>query len=158
MIIPSSTHGVIASSRPRVVVAGGGGDVTPNAVNWADVSYSEDNLSGSKSSQQITGINQTITLRVNYTSAQGANKVELYYLKSVSADGPPFFWTEILPENYTKILDGATFTVTNDEYVNFTVYYGASWVPPSSADATVTVTNVTDSNTVLDTFVITVSL
>jgi hypothetical protein len=156
MIIPSSTHGVIASSRPRVVAAGG--DVTPNAVNWADVSYSEDNLSGSKSSQQITGINQTITLRVNYTSAQGANKVELYYLKSVSADGPPFFWTESVPENYTKILDGATFTVTNDEYVNFTVYYGASWVPPSSADATVTVTNVTDSNTVLDTFVITVSL
>jgi hypothetical protein len=156
MIIPSHSFGVVASGRPRASAVAS--DVTPADVNWGDVPYSENIVVGTISSQQITGINQTITLRVNYTSAQGANKVELYYRKSVSGAGPAFFWTEIVPNDYTKILDAETFTVTNSEYVDFTVFYGASWAPPLSANATVTVTNVTDSNTVLDTFVATVAL
>lgn len=155
MIIPSSSFASVSFIKKSSAAAS---DVTPAAVNWGDVSYSEGNFVGHESSQQITGINQTITLRVNYTSAQGADKVELYYRKSVSGAGPAFFWTENVPNDYTKILDAATFTVTNNEYVDFTVFYGTSWVPPFSADATVTVTNVTDSNTVLDTFVATVAL
>ena len=160
MIIPSSSFASFSSVK-KPVAGGGGSDVTPNAVNWANVAYSESSSGGDVTSRQISGINQTITLRVNYTSAQGANKVDLYYQKSVSGGSDTSVnFSLFTPEEqgFAQIIDNATFTVTNNEYVDFTVYYGASWLPPLSADATVTVTNVTDSNTSLDTFTITVQV
>ena len=62
MIIPSSLHGVIASSRKKIVVANN--DVTPNATAFS--SFGVTSVPGDTqyiyNTQQITGINQTITL------------------------------------------------------------------------------------------------
>jgi hypothetical protein len=147
MIIPSSTHGVIASSRPRVVVAGGGGDVTPNAVNWADVYYNNDVLQWFYSERQITGINTTITLKVEYTTAF---PLSLYYHVSnssgaiVSGDA----LSAASPAGNSQLLfpSGSTFSVSNNQYVTFSVL-------PSCGDSVIfTVKNESDGNTTLDTF------
>jgi uncharacterized protein YneR len=158
MIIPSSSFASFSSVK-KPVAGGGGSDVTPNAVNWANVAYGEGLSSSDVTSRQISGINQTITLRANYTSAQGADKVYLYYRLSVSGGSDTSVsFLNFTPEEqgFAQIIDNATFTVTNNQYVDFTTWYGASWIPPIPATATVTITNVTDSNTSLDTFTITV--
>lgn len=153
MIIPSSSFGVIASSRKRIVVASN--DVTPNAVNWSNVTYNDTFTQGDITSRQISGINQTITLRANYTSPEGANKVVLTY-RVVASGGSDTTWSPSMPGNFSQLTDNDTFTVTNNQYVDFSVFYGASWFGPT-ATATVTITNVSDSNAVLDTFVLTVT-
>lgn len=129
-------------------------DNTPAAVNWSDVSYYDMTGSIGITSRLITAINQTITLRVAYTPLN-ADMLYLYYRKSVSG-GSDSTGTDYgdLP-SFTLINTNGTFTVTTGQYVDFTSYYGNSW-RGSPLSATVTVTNVTDSNAVLDTFTITV--
>jgi hypothetical protein len=145
MIIPSSTHGVIASSRPRVVAAVS--DVTPNAVNWADV-Y-QDNESGlyGYSERQITGINQTITLQVQIANGVGTT---LCYFVSSSAgakvSGDATSATSPSGFSMNPIANNETFTVTNNQYVTFGVETGCNFNP------VVTVKNQSDSNATLDTF------
>jgi hypothetical protein len=141
-MIPSFKHGIIASSRPRVVAAAN--DVTPNAVNWADpLSYEANTGFFGYSERQITGINQTITLKVNLLSGGS-----IYVLVSSSAgaigsgDGstsqdPGFF-------GCTELLDQSTFTVSNNQYVTF--------MASSGGDTIVEVINTSDSNTMLDSF------
>jgi hypothetical protein len=148
MIIPSSTHGVIASSRPRVVVAGGGGDVTPNAVNFISVYYNNDFIEYGYTEKQITGINQTITLKVQYNSPGST----VYYSVSNSS-GFAVFGDNNSPNSpisygMTAISNNGTFTVSNNQYVTFGV------TPVCSVSAMVTVLNQSDGDAVLDTFFI----
>ena len=141
-MIPSFKHGIIASSRPRVVAGGGGSDVTPNAVNWGTISYDNDTAEYTYAEQQITGINQTITLKVQYTSP---GSTVYYYVSNTSGDivgGAPFL------NGMSSIANNGTFTVSNNQYVTF----GVDAV--CGAFATVTVLNQSDGDVTLDTMTI----
>ena len=129
----------------------GGGDVTPNAVNWADVSSNNDDLTWTYSERQITGINQTITLQVEKDFPGGV----LYYFVSsnasaivtgdaTSATSPIGFGMNSIPLYFPAF--SGSFTVTNNQYVTFGTAGGFS-------SGTVTVKNQSDSNTTLDTFI-----
>ena len=128
----------------------GGGDVTPNAVNWADVSSNNDDLTWTYSERQITGINQTITLQVEKDFPGGV----LYYFVSsnasaivtgdaTSATSPIGFGMNSIPL-YSPAFSGS-FTVTNNQYVTFGASIGCG-------QSTITVKNQSDSNATLDTF------
>jgi len=119
-------------------------DVTPNAVNWADpLSYEAITGFFGYSERQITGINQTITLKVNLLS--GGN---IYVLVSSSAgaigsgDGSTSQDPDFL--GCTLLLDQSTFTVSNNQYVTF--------MASGNGDSLVEVINISDSDTMLDSF------
>lgn len=148
MIPPTSRLNRLAS-RPLAVknapLVGGGpiSDVTPNAVNWQNIGY--DGLSGMfiYSEAQITGINQTITLKLQYTGASIYVRKENYagaivFGHSESSEDP------VLAGMFT-VYNNGTFTVTNGQYVTFGSDEGISTF-------TVTVVNQSDGNAVLDTF------
>ena len=121
-------------------------DVTPNAVNWANVGFDGEFERYVYSSRQITGINQTITLKVEYNT----NFTDLYVKVSNPAGGndgqdyslfaPPYEGFE-----FSYINNNGTFTVSNNQYVTFAADTGTPSV-------LVTVKNTSDGNTTLDTF------
>ena len=126
MIIPSQ-H---ASRVARAAAGGGGGDVTPNAVNWNDVAAP----GGSTNTQTITGINTAINLTISFTGYYGTGAFNVYKnasQTSLADEGTPF-----------------TLSVSNNDQIYF---YGSS---VSEQAISVTVTNASDGNTVLDTFTI----
>ena len=127
MIIPSQ-H---ASRVARAAAGGGGGDVTPNAVNWNDVAAP----GGSTNTVTITGINTAINLSISFTGYEiGAFNVYKNDSETSLADeGSPF-----------------TLSVSNNDQIYF--YAGGA----SVASISVTVTNTSDGDTVLDTFTINV--
>ena len=131
MIIPSQHASRVARAAAG---GGGGGDVTPNAVNWA-------NVSGAQTTQtamlQITGITETITLRVVHS---GSLSNISYDVNSTASFG-----------TLTAIASNGTFTVSNNEYVGFQAQINFS----GSATQSFTITNVSDADAVLDTFTIT---
>jgi hypothetical protein len=129
MIIPSQ-H----ASRVARAAAGGGGGVTPNAVNWAD---STGGLIVQSAMLQITGITSTITLQVAYS---GNNINQKYSVQSTASFGTG-----------TAIANNGTFTISNNQYLGFSC---ESPYPYYNTD-TFTITNVSDGNAVLDTFQLT---
>jgi hypothetical protein len=146
MIIPSSSHGVIASGLKRVVAVAS--DFTPNAVNWADVYYNGDIGFFGYSERQITGISSSITLKIQISSV---GLSDLYYFVSsspgsiVSGDGELSQDPEFL--GMTLISNNGTINVSNNQYVTF----GTN---PSAFDTlTVTVKNQSDGDATLDTFI-----
>ena len=146
MIIPSSSFASFSSIK-KPVAGGGGADVTPNAVNWADIYFDGGAGEWYYTEKQITGINQTITLKVQYISLFGS---ELYYFVSNSPaaiipggggiDG-------VAPTNLGMniIANNGTFTVSNNEYVTF----GANVV--CGENTTITVKNQSDGDSTMDT-------
>ena len=121
-------------------------DVTPNAVNWSSIGYTDPPGFFTYSERQIIGINTTITLKVVYNSGYG----DLYYYVSNTAGaiGSGDFVMSIPPFDTVAqyIPSTTTFTVSNNQYVTFGVdSFG-------TVDPWVTVTNVSDSNSTLDTF------
>ena len=115
----------------------GGGDVTPNAVNWANVTGEYSNVTTSM--LQITGITTSITLKVSFTGAQVNQK---YSVQSSAIFGTG-----------TAIANDGTFTVSNNQYVGFRADCGGACI--RTKVSTWTITNVSDGNAVLDTFTIT---
>lgn len=105
-------------------------DVTPNALNWNNISTSAS--SGSTNTQTISGINTTITLRVTYTRDDEAYTL-VTYVNGTSVGGAQ------APSNYT-------FNVSNGD----TVYFFA--VGGETRDSSASVSNVSDSNAALDSF------
>ena len=131
MIIPSQ-HAIRVARA-----AAGGGDVTPNAVNWANVTGEYSNVTTSM--LQITGITTSITLKVSFTGAQQNQK---YSVQSSASFGTG-----------TAIANDGTFTVSNNQYVGFRADCGGACA--ETKVSTWTITNVSDGNAVLDTFTIT---
>ena len=82
MIIPSQHASRVARTAAAAAPAG---DVTPNAVNWVDVSYDSGTAQYIYANQQITGITQTITLQVQIANGAGTF---LYYYVSNTANTP----------------------------------------------------------------------
>ena len=140
MIIPSQ-------HASRVARAAASSDVTPNAVNWAEVYYDNEMVVWGYSEKQITGINQTITLQVQFNNTQGFT---LYYFVSSSASakvtGDASSATSPSGFSMNSIANNGTFTVTNNQYVTFGVETGCNMSPVA------TVKNQSDSNATLDTF------
>lgn len=139
MIIPSFHASRVAR------VAAGGGDVTPNAVNWANVQeYAPGPVQTSM--LQITGITEPITLRVNLVIASIGGLYENFNHK-FSVQSTASFGTG------TAIANNGTFTVSNNQYLGFSNQGVSGNSPTMFTDWTIT--NTSDSNTVLDTFRIT---
>ena len=132
MIIPSQHASRVARA---VAGGGGGGDVTPNAVNWANVVGNEVCQS---SMLQITGINTTITLRLTYTG--------LGYDRRYSVQSTANFGTG------TAIASNGTFTISNGQYLGFQNQVQYDDVNNVTS---YTLTNVSDGNAVIDTFSLT---
>ena len=126
----------------------GGGDVTPNAVDWATVYYDNDSVLWGYSERQITGIDQTITLQVQLNNTYAFT---LYYFVSSNASaivtGDATLPASPVDVGMFKIENNGTFTVSNDQYVTFGVQTSCFITSPVA-----TVKNQSDSNATLDTF------
>jgi len=125
---------------------GSAADVTPAAVNWADVYQDNEYVVWGYSERQITGINQTITLKVEYDTLT----IDIYYFVSSSAgakvSGDATSATSPSGFSMNFVENNGTFTVSNNQYVTFGVMGGCT------PTLTITVKNQSDSNATLDTF------
>jgi hypothetical protein len=128
-----------------------GGDVIPNSVNWGTVWQDDYEASWIYAVKQITGINQTITLKINRTANTGGT---LYYKvagTSLSLPGDNIFDASHPVNDYSmvSIADNGTFTVQNNQWVAFAVVATGS---STSGSFTVTVRNASNGDAILDTF------
>jgi hypothetical protein len=167
MIIPSSTHGVIASSRPRVA----SNIVTPTpALNWTgtlgcdDVSPYQD-----YTEEQILGINQAITLAFTVTATSGTPPTVVYRKASTAASSSAGYGGSSnsyggtpSPEgnhsgfpDFVSLYNGSTLvvsslSVSSGDYLSFLAYGNA---PPFGGPHSVTIriNNQSDANAVIDT-------
>jgi len=142
MIIPSSTHGLIASGRQKIITAGGDlGDFIPDSVDWGNLSAQESTGECGVSSKQITGINTSMIITTNWTANNGGN-IYLYY--RVDNSQPSFGYPQTT--GFTVLTQsGLQITVNNNQWVSY-LYCG------SFSGVTVTVKNASNADTVLDTF------
>lgn len=104
----------------------GGSDVTPAAVDWANISGGSIGFTDAKT---ISDINTAISLQVTFTGTD--------------LDG---FYYQINSGALVMIASGGSFSVSNTN----TVAYAA--IASVVASGTVTITNLSDGSTVLDTF------
>jgi hypothetical protein len=120
--------------------------VTPAAVNWSDISSFPDFTIWGYTTQRITNITTPITLSVNY-----AGTTQLYYKVDTTDPGDYNDVSDSDPatQGFTSISDTGTFSVNDGEWVSFGV--DDLDISGNYVDS-VTVTNTTDNNTVLDTF------
>jgi hypothetical protein len=128
----SGMASMIAIRAKKATGGGGGSDVTPNAVNWNDVAAP----GGSTNTVTITGINTAINLSISWTGYPGTGAFNVYKNDSETSlldDGSPF-----------------TLSVSNNDEIYFSAFSAAF------GSISVTVTNASDGNTVLDTFTMTV--
>ncbi len=109
-------------------------DVTPNALNWNNISTFEvpSHFSYPQTPETISGINTSITLEITYTPSG----LTLQYDKNSL-------------NSWTTISSGGTLTVTNGDTLTFQMESGTALTV-----FTVTVKNVSNGNTTLDTFTI----
>lgn len=128
MIIPSSLHGVIASSRPKIVISGGGGDVTPNAIDWG-VPFWDGGSESYVTNQTITGIDTTINLywECSYCGDGGS----IYYSKNNGA--------------WTLISELSNISISNNDTLRW------KYVSTPGTSQNIFVKNASDSNALLDT-------
>jgi hypothetical protein len=134
--------GIIPWPRPVPCPGGGGGggDNTPNAVNWDDIRWIAQFDEGDITSQRITGITSSITLQIQPNGSsptlyyQISNNDELDVVQFGFPDPP-----------WVAVTSNTNITINNNQYLSFTAY-GAG------LEVTATIVNVSDNNTVLDTF------
>ena len=106
-------------------------DYTPDAVNWIDIITI--GATGTNANQTITGINQTVTIKVSWTVTSGTISTVEYRINSGS---------------YVTINNNGTFTVVNNDTVNFRV--GGAAGTFNTADFTIKNNSTSDST--IDTF------
>ena len=128
--------------------SGGGGDNTPAVVNWVDAPTTRKKFPNTLVyvyvNQRITGIDTSITLRVELSST---GYPYLYYKIDNST---PLYTTAQSPttNSFTNIVHNGTITVSNNQYISF-CNVGSS---TGNQSTTVTVKNTSDGNATLDTF------
>lgn len=140
-MIPSFKPGIMSSNRIRA--AGGGADVTPDAVNWANLEYNGYIGEFGYSERQISGIDTTITLKVEIPDF-----TDVYVLVESAAQfggGDAFSIQDASYLGFTQLFDGDTFTVSNNQWVTF-------MAGGACTSTTITVKNQSDGNATLDTF------
>lgn len=123
-------------------------DNVPDSVNWSDVSYTSSNNTYTYTKQQITGISSTILIKPVQTA--GTASADLYYKITNTNDtysGDPS------NNSFTKISSGSTFSVSNNQYVHFSVKRAGTGT--NLGTNTYSIKNNSDSDTQLDTMQIT---
>lgn len=133
-MIPSFKHGIIASSMPKAA-AGGGGDVTPNAVDWDDFNDlclpNNSTVSGTMSgAKTISGINTSINLY--YECSYCGDGGNVYYKKNGGA--------------WTQVAEFENISVSNGDTLDWG--YGVGLLPGSSIS--IIIKNASDSNAIID--------
>jgi hypothetical protein len=149
MIIPSSLHGVIASSRKKIVVANN--DVTPNAITFTD-GFGHFRCTSpiltdvyTYTTQQITGINQTISLSINPGAEVFGSSWLCYKIDNTS----PTYSSDTSPLTYgfTDFASTISINISNGQYLTLS----ARWVGFYGEDyGTLTINNTSDSNALLE--------
>jgi len=129
----------------KKATGGGGGDVTPNAVNWGDIIYNGMSGNFGYTERQITGINTTITLKMESDTVDG---VYVFVSNTAGAivNGDDTSPSDPGAFGMTYLNPNDTFTVSNNQYVTF----GNSGQNYSSI---ITIRNQSDGNAQLDTFI-----
>lgn len=102
-------------------------DVTPDAVNWANIGPGTSPQSNAN--QTINGIDTTITLEIN-------------------ADSAGLFEYSLNSGSFTFIANGGQVPVSNGD----TLRWRVSPAAPGTVSGTITITNESDGSAVLDTF------
>ena len=139
--------GIIPWPRP-IPCPPGGNDNTPNAVNWSNIVFNVADDFGDITSQQITGISSSITLKVEDVST--SPNTEVYYRVDSSQQTGSVFGKPTSP--WAKLAETApytTFNVNNNQWVSF-----ACWGDSKVSADTLTVVNTSDGNATLDTFTV----
>lgn len=118
--------------------AAGGGDVTPSAINWGDITVTSGDGIESNSAQTLAGINSPITLRASWTSTS-TNPTKGQWVKNgISVQAP-----QLSPVEVTASVGDQLYWQTYCAYTH----------PSGNYDTgTVTVTNQSDGGATLDTF------
>lgn len=129
-------RGLLMSAAAQV--GGGGSDVTPSAINFTDIIVTGSSFELSNS-QIFTDIDTTITIQVSVTDTGTASFLVIAALEPSgtslgSVNSPGSF----------------TFDVDNGDEISFDITGDAG----ERSAGVITITNVTDNNTVLDTFTI----
>lgn len=119
------------SSTFTSTTAAGTSDVTPNALNWANISTG--NSSANTNSQTVTGINTAITLRVDFDEDRGN------YTLQANVNGTLVGNAVSSPGNFS-------FSVSNNDVVYFRAVGG------ETRDSTADVTNTSDGGAAIDSF------
>ena len=143
----------------KKATGGGGSDIIPDAVNWSNVDYNGIVGEYTYTEKQITGINQTITLKVTQSTTSFLN---MYYAVNAPINGDysrdaygdleartSIFDPSIF--GLTTIADGGTFTVNNNDWVCFACDGG------SNGTITISIKNNSDGDSTLDSFTATTS-
>jgi len=118
--------------------AAGGGDVTPNAINWGDIIVTSGDGIESNAAQPLAGITSPITLRAAWTSTS-ANPTKGQWIKNGVAVQAP----QLTPVEVTASVGDQLYWQTYCAYTH----------PSGNYDTgTVTVTNRSDGGATLDTF------
>ena len=125
---------------------GGASDVTPNAVNWSNIEYNGTEGYLQCTEKQITGINTSITLNLDY-----AGTVAYMYGGVFSSqqllEGSPIF--DPYTYGLNDIGSGGSITVSNNQWVVFCAFAS------SNGAETISVKNQSDGSAVIDTFTVT---
>lgn len=140
----SGLASMIGVRAKKSAVGGGGGDVTPNAVNWANVVYQGLTGEFGYTERQVTGIDTTITLEIVIDD----NFTDIYVLVGSSASFGASDGYSLSDPGYlgfTQKFSGDTFTVSNNQYVAF-------MASGSCTSTFITIKNQSDGNATLDTF------
>ena len=125
--------------------SGGASDVTPNAVNWSNVTYT-DPVGYFLTEKQITGINTGITLQATYSGSIGTLYVGVF---STQQNYEGVYVADLYAAGLNDLPTGSTFSVGNNQWVVF----GASILGGEVGETDlVTITNVSDGNATIDTF------
>jgi len=115
-------------------------DNTPAAVDWTNIV-----INGTRfTTQQITSISSSITVQV---TASGSPGTRLWF--KIDTTVPSYTTSSPSIYGFTNVAAfPVNITVNNNEYLSFGMNVGIN----RGSSSTVTVTNTSDSNTVLDTF------
>lgn len=125
-------------------------DVTPNAVNWTDILQSSQTIQITNG-QQITGISNTITLKLNVNTDN--LYILAYNIRAAESPAPGYDSLDWVYLTYNGSPayggDTNTFTVSNGDWLWFLFNFDYN---NTCVTSTVSVINVSDGNAVLDTF------
>jgi hypothetical protein len=120
---------------------GGSGDNTPNAVNWDDIRWIAQFDEGDITNQRITGITSSITLQIQ---PSGSSPTLYYQISNDSLFSTQFGFPD---PPWVAVTSNTNITINNNQYLSFTTFGLIAGL-----EATATIVNVSDNNTVLDTF------
>lgn len=118
--------------------APGGGDVTPSAINWGDITVTSGDGIETHTAQTLAGINSPITLRATWTSTSTSPTMGQWIKNGVAVQAPALSPVEV--------------TASVGDQLAWQTYCAYTHPSGNYDTGTVTVTNRSDSNASLDTF------